>query len=206
MICICICFVTLFQITIAPQTTLAGQSAVSNMNKTNYGFQLESNVTNGNLPSEIAYTNPQHGIFMLFPSNWTFSTSGLPDYTQIGAFYAPLQNLSDPIPARLTITVISYQQDISLRDFTNMTLSSLNQTGGQIMISSSDPTTLAGRPGHQVVFSTLPNIGNPVSLEIMHSWTTVGSKVYVFQFSAESSKFDAYLPTVKQILESLRIE
>ena len=206
MICICICFATLFQITIAPQTTLAGQSAVSNMNKTNYGFQLESNVTNGNLPSEIAYTNPQHGIFMLFPSNWTFSTSGLPDYTQIGAFYAPLQNLSDPIPARLTITVISYQQDISLKDFTNMTLSSLNQTGGQIMISSSDPTTLAGRPGHQVVFSTLPNIGNPVSLEIMHSWTTVGSKVYVFQFSAESSKFDAYLPTVKQILESLRIE
>lgn len=206
MICICICFATLFQITIAPQTTLAGQSAVSNMNKTNYGFQLESNVTNGDLPSEIAYRNPQHGIFMLFPSNWTFSTSGLPDYTQIGAFYAPLQNLSDPIPARLTITVISYQQDISLKDFTNMTLSSLNQTGGQIMISSSDPTTLAGRPGHQVVFSTLPNIGNPVSLEIMHSWTTVGSKVYVFQFSAESSKFDAYLPTVKQILESLRIE
>ena len=206
MICICICIATLFQITIAPQTALAGQSAVSNMNKTNYGFQLESNVTNGTSPSEIAYRNPQHGIFMLFPSNWTFSTSGLPDYTQIGALYAPLQNLSDPIPARLTITVISYQQEISLKDFTNMTLSSLNQTGGQIMISSSDPTTLAGLPGHQVVFSTLPNIGSPVSLEIMHSWTTVGSKVYVFQYSAESSKFDAYLPTVKQILESLRIE
>jgi hypothetical protein len=205
MICICICIATLFQITIAPQTALAGQSAVSNINKTNYGFQLESNVTNGNLPSEIAYRNPQHGIFMLFPSNWTFSTSGLPEYTQIGAFYAPLQNLSDPIPARLTITVMSYQQDISLKDFTNMTLSSLNQTG-QVMISSSDPTTLAGRPGHQVVFSTLPNIGNPVSFEIMHSWTTVGSKVYVFQYSAESSKFDAYLSTVKQILESLRIE
>jgi hypothetical protein len=171
------------------------------MNKTDYGFQLESNVTNGNPPSQIAYRNPQHGIFMLFPSNWTFSTSGLPDYTQIGAFYAPLQILSDPIPARLTITVMSYQEDISLKDFTNMTLSSLNQTG-QVMISSSDPTTLA----HQVVFSTLPNIGNPVSFEIMHSWTTVGSKVYVFQYSADSSKFDAYLPTVKQILESLRIE
>ena len=205
MICICICIATLFQITNAPQTTLAGQSAVSNMNKTNYGFQLESNVTNGNSPTEIAYRNPQHGIFMLFPSNWTFSTSGLPDYTQIGALYAPLQNLSDPIPARLTITVMSYQQDISLKDFTNMTLSSLNQTD-QIIVSSSNSTTLAGRPGYEVVFSTLPNIGNPATLEIMHSWITVGSKVYVFQYSAESSKFDAYLPAVKQILESLRIE
>jgi hypothetical protein len=74
------------------------------------------------------------------------------------------------------------------------------------MVSSSDPTTLAGRPGHQVVFSTFPNIGNPVSFEIMHSWTTVGSKVYVFQYSVESSKFDTYLSTVKQILASLRIE
>jgi hypothetical protein len=205
MICICLSIATLFQITIAPQTTLAGQSAVSNMNKTNYGFQLESNVTNGSSPSEIAYRNPQHGIFMLFPSNWTFSTTGLPDYTQIGALYAPMQNLSDPIPARLTITVMSYQQDISLKDFTNMTLSSLNQTD-QIIVSSSNSTTLAGRPGYQVVFSTLPNIGNPATLEIMHSWITVGSKVYVFQYSAESSKFDDYLPAVKQILESLRIE
>jgi hypothetical protein len=205
MVCIGISIAILFQITIAPQITLAGQSAVSNMNKTNYGFQLESNVTNGSSPSEIAYSNPQHGIFMLFPSNWTFSTTGLPDYTQIGALYAPMQNLSDPIPARLTITVMSYQQDISLKDFTNMTLSSLNQTD-QIIVSSSNSTTLAGRPGYEVVFSTLPNIGNPATLEIMHSWITVGSKVYVFQYSAESSKFDAYLPAVKQILESLRIE
>lgn len=199
------CIAALFQIAIAPHTSLAIELVVPNINKTNYGFQLESNVTNGISPSEIAYKNPQHGIFMLFPSNWTFSASGLPEYTQVGAFYAPLQNISDPIPARLTITVMSYQKDISLKEFTNMTLSSLNQTD-QIMISSSDPTTLAERPGHQVIFSTLPNIGNPVSFEIMHSWTTVGSKVYVFQYSVESSKFDAYLPTVKQMLESLRIE
>lgn len=205
MICTCMCIAALFQIAIAPQTSLAVEAPISNVNKTNYGFQLESNVTNGNSPSEIAYRNPQHGIFMLFPSNWTFSTSGLPEYTQVGAFYAPLQNISDPIPARLTITVMSYQKDISLKEFTNMTLSSLNQTD-QIMITSSDPTTLAGRPGHQVIFSTLPNIGNPVAFEIMHFWTTVGSKVYVLQYSVESSKFDAYLSTVKQMLESLRIE
>ncbi|MFN2434529.1 MAG: hypothetical protein ABR515_04050 [Nitrososphaeraceae archaeon] len=205
MICTCMCIAALFSIAIAPQTSVAVEPPISNFNKTNYGFQLESNVTNGSVPREIAYRNPQHGIFMLFPSNWTFSTSGLPEYTQVGAFYAPLQNISDPIPARLTITVMSYQKDISLKEFTNMTLSSLNQTD-QIKISSSDPTTLAGRPGHQVIFSTLPNIGNPVSFEIMHSWATVGSKVYVFQYSVESSKFDAYLSTVKQMLESLRIE
>ena len=84
-------------------------------------------------------------------------------------------------------------------------MSSLNQTG-QIMISSSDPITLAGRPGHQLVFSTLPNMGNPISFEILHSWTVIDNKIYVFQYSVESAKFDTYLPTVKHILESLRIE
>jgi hypothetical protein len=205
MIFACICMATLFQIMVASQTATAVDTPLSKMNKTNYGFQLESNVTNGTTPNEIAYRNPQYGIFMLFPSNWTFSTSGLPEYTQVAGFYAPLQNLSDPVPARFTITVMSYQQNVSLKDFTNMTLSSLNQTQ-QINISSSNPTTLAGQPGYQVIFSTSPNIGNPISFEIMHSWTAIGNKVYVFQYSVDSSKFDTYLPTVTQILKSLRID
>ena len=168
LVCACMWASALFQIEIAPQTVLAAEQPVSSMNKTNYGYQLEANVTHGNTINEVAYKNPQHGIFMLFPSNWTFSTSGLPEYNQIAAFYAPLQNLSDPIPARLTIAVMSYEQKVPLKEFTNMTMSSLNQTG-QIMITSSDPITLAGRPGHQLVFSTLPNMGNPISFEILHS-------------------------------------
>lgn len=203
-VCTCVCTAVLFQLEIL-QSVFAAEQPTANINKTNYDYQLVPNVTDGNTINEIAYKNPQHGIFMLFPSNWTFSTSGLPEYNQIAAFYAPLQNLSDPIPARLTIAVMSYEQSISLKDFTNMTISSINQTG-QVTISSSEPTTLAGRPGHQLVFSTLPNMGNPISFEILHSWTVVDNKIYVFQYSAESARFNSYLPTVKHILETLTIE
>ena len=55
---------TLFQIMVASQTATAIDTPLSKMNKTNYGFQLESNVTNGTTPNEIAYRNPQYGIFM----------------------------------------------------------------------------------------------------------------------------------------------
>jgi len=199
------CNTILFQLEIPSQSVFAAEKAAANINMTNYDYQLESNVTVGNTINEIAYKNPQHGISILFPSSWTFSTSGLPEYNQIAAFYAPLQNLSDPIPARLTIAVMSYEQNISLKDFTNMTTTSINQTG-QVRISSSDPTTLAGRPGHQLIFSTLPNIGNPISFEILHSWTVIDNKIYVFQYSAESTKFNTYLPTVKHILETLTLE
>ncbi len=204
-ICGFICIALLFQIMISSNLAVAIERPESNTNKISYGFELESNVTNGSSTNQLAYRNSQHGIFMLFPSNWTFSNSGLPEYTQVAAFYGPLQNLSDPIPPRLTITVMNYQQNVSLKDFTNMTLSSLNQTN-QVKILSSDPATLAGHPGYQVVFSTLPNIGNPVSFEIMHSWAALDKKIYVLQYSAESSKFDTYLPTIKQILQSLKIE
>ena len=204
-VCACTCTTILFQLEIPLQSVFAVEQPAANINITNYDYQLESNVTNGNTINEIAYKNPQHGIFMLFPSNWTFSASGLPEYSQIAAFYPPLQNLSDRIPATLTIAVMSYEQDISLTDFTNMTISSINQTG-QVTISSSDPATLAGQPGHQLVFSTLPNIGNPISFEILHSWTVIDNKIYVFQYSAESAKFNSYLPTVKHILETMTIE
>lgn len=203
-ICTSVCMAALLQIIIASQTVTAIDVPASSTNYNNYGFQLESNVTNSS-SSEIVYKNPQHGISMLFPSNWTFSTSGLPQYTQVAAFYAPLQNLSDLIPARFTITVMSYQQNVSLKEFTNMTLSSLNETN-QVKILSSNPTTLAGQPGYQVVFSTLPNMGSPVSFKIMHSWTAINNKIYVFEYGVESSKFNTYLPTVKQILDSLKIQ
>lgn len=203
-ICTCVCMAALLQIIIESQTVTAIDVPASTLNKNNYGIQLESNVTNSN-SNEVIYRNPQHGIFMLFPSNWTFSTSGLPQYTQVAAFYAPLQNLSDLIPARFTITVMSYQQNVSLKEFTNMTLSSLNETN-QVKILNSNPTTLAGLPGYQVVFSTLPNMGSPVSFKIMHSWTVINNKIYVFEYGVESSKFNTYLPTVKQILDSLKIE
>ena len=203
-ICTSVCMAALLQIVIESQTVSAIDVPASSTNYNNYGFQLESNVTNSS-SNEVVYRNPQHGIFMLFPSNWTFSTSGLPQYTQVAAFYAPLQNLSDLIPARFTITVMSYQQNVSLKEFTNMTLSSLNETN-QVKILSSNPTTLAGQPGYQVVFSTLPNMGSPVSFKIMHSWTAINNKIYVFEYGVESSKFNTYLPTVKQILDSLKIQ
>lgn len=203
-ICTSVCMAALLQIITVSQSVTAIDVPASSTNNNNYGFQLESNVTNSS-SNEVVYRNPQHGIFMLFPSNWTFSTSGLPQYTQVAAFYAPLQNLSDLIPARFTITVMSYQQNVSLKEFTNMTLSSLNETN-QVKIVSSNPTTLAGQPGYQVVFSTLPNMGSPVSFKIMHSWTAINNKIYVFEYGVESSKFNTYLPTVKQILDSLKIQ
>jgi hypothetical protein len=48
-------------------------------------------------------------------------------------------------------------------------------------------------------------LGNPLNFGLMQSWTAVGTKIYQFSYSTESSKFATYLPTVELILKSLRI-
>jgi len=203
LICLCICSAIASQF--ASQGAIAETGPLQLIgNKTNYNFQLEQNATNVTSSNLHPYVNRMHGILMFFPSNWTLSTSGLPDYTQIAAFYSPLQNLSDSVPARLSISVMNYQQNVSLKDFTNLTLTSLNRTG-QFKVISSDPTTLAGRPGYQIILSTLPNMENPLDFGLMQSWTAVGTKIYLLSYSTESSKFATYLTTVEQMLKSLRI-
>lgn len=205
LICLFVCTViasqTIFTALVANAETGPIQSIGNN---TNPDFQLEQSATNVTSSDLLPYVNRIHGIMMSIPSNWTLSTSGLPDYTQVVGFYSPLQNLSDSIPARLSISVMDYQQNVSLKDFTNLTLSSLNRTG-QFKVISSDSVTLAGRPGYQIILSTLPNLGNPLNFGLMQSWTAVGTKIYQFSYSTESSKFATYLPTVELMLKSLRI-
>lgn len=205
LICLSVCTVIASQTNLAVQIASAGTGPLQFIgNNSNTDFQLEQNATNVTSSDLLPYVNRMHGILMFIPSNWTLSTSGLPDYTQVAGFYSPLQNLSDSIPARLSISVMNYQQNASLKDFTNQTLTSLNSTG-QFKVISSDPITLAGRPGYQIILSTLPNLGNPLNFGLMQSWTAVGTKIYLLSYSTESSKFATYLPTVEQMVKSLKI-
>lgn len=154
----------------------------------------------------LSYNNPAHGIFIQYPSDWTASTSGLEDYTDLIAFYSPLQNTSDPFPARLAISVITYSQNISLPEYTDFLLTPLNQSE-QIDVTSSSEVTVAGYPGHRVVVvNSQPFQNNTLIFNRMITWTTIGNKVYLLSYEGEESAFNRHLPEVNQILESLSIQ
>lgn len=153
----------------------------------------------------LPYNHTIHGIFIQYPSDWTASTSGLADYTDLIAFYSPLQNLSDSFPARLTISVIIYGQNISLPEYTDFVWTNLNQSQGVDVRSSSD-VTIAGYPGHRVVLAAQPLLQNSsLLLHQMTTWTTIGNKVYLLTYEGEESTFNRHLPEVSQMLESILI-
>ena len=157
------------------------------------------------------YNNPTHKLKLQYPSDWTVSTNALPTYSGVTAFYSPLDNLQDILPAELSVSVTTYLQPIPLEEYTRTTLAALEQQGIQVI--ESNPFTLAGKPGHRIVFSPPePREGQEtqdapqVSISIMQTWTTIGNKVYLLSYSAEDSKFQKYLPTVEQMLKSLQIQ
>jgi PsbP-like protein len=153
----------------------------------------------------LPYDNPIYGIFIQYPSDWTASTSGLEDYIDVIAFYSPLQNVSDSFPARLKISVPVYSQNISLQEYTNFVLTTLNQSE-QIDVRNSSEVTVAGYPGYRVLLANQPFQNSTLIFYQMNTWTTIGNKVYLLTYEGEESTFNRHLPEVSQMLESLRIE
>jgi hypothetical protein len=172
------------------------------------GTTNATTITNDTTTTEptdfLPYNNSTYGVFMQYPSNWTASTSGLTDYTDLIAFYSPLQNLSDSFPARLTISVIIYGQNISLPEYTDFVLTMMNQSE-QVDVRSSSEGSVAGYPGHRVVLANQPFQNSTLTLYQMNTWTTIGNKVYLLTYEGEESAFNQHLPEVGQMLESLSI-
>jgi hypothetical protein len=148
------------------------------------------------------YQNPDYAIKMQYPSDWPPSKSGLRDYTNVIAFYSPLENISDVFPEHLTLSITSYSQHITLQKFNTVLNNTLKEPGVKIIESS--PTTLAGNPAHRIVF--LPPTDNvPFKFETMLVWTVKSDKVYIMSYNAEANRYSTYLPTIQKMIDSFEI-
>jgi eukaryotic-like serine/threonine-protein kinase len=153
--------------------------------------------------SFLPYDNPTHGIKMQYPADWTVSTNGLQSYSDIVGFFSPLQNLTDVLPAQVALSVMSYSANVSLDEYTNMTLTEIEQQG--LEVNESNGFTLAGNPGYRIIFSPPPQTV-PVSLSVMQVWTVINDKVYLLAYTAEGSEFQNNLSLVQQMLDSLQVQ
>ena len=154
----------------------------------------------------LTYENPTYGITIQYPSNWMASSNQLPTYNSIIGFYSPLESLSDVLPVEFALSITTYTTNISLDEYTKITSTALEQQGMEITESAS--TTLAGNPAHKITFSPGDQIAqnSPIEFKFMQLFTTIGNKVYLFSYNAETSKFSSHLDTIQQMLASLKIQ
>jgi hypothetical protein len=167
--------------------------------------EFPSSISNTTTTSDfLTYENLLLGIKMQYPSNWTVSSSALRDYNDVVAFYSPLQNLSDTLPAQLVLSMVRYSQNISLDEYTNLSLSALNRSQ-QFIVNESNPFTLANNPAYKIIFSAISPT-DQVNFNVMQIWTSIGDKLYILSYNAEASKFSKNLPTIEQMLQSVEIK
>jgi serine/threonine-protein kinase len=188
-----------------PSITLTKGSALLQNNSTTTTVPRASQTnhitttTNNNFRT---YQNPDYAIKMQYPSDWLASKSGLRDYTNVIAFYSPLENISDVFPEHLTLSITGYSQHITLQKFNTVLNNTLRQPG--VKIIESNPTTLAGNPAHKIVF--LPPTDNvPFKFETMLVWTVKSDKVYIMSYNAEAARYPTYLSTIQKMIDSFEI-
>ena len=193
---IVVCLIVIFTTTAlyGPQQTI-GQKEFSSSS-------ISNNTTTAS--DFLTYENLLLGIKMQYPSNWTVSSSALRDYSDVVAFYSPLQNLSDALPAQLVLSMVRYSQNISLDEYTNLSLSALNQSQ-QFIVNESNPFTLANNPAHRIIFSAISPT-EQVNFNVMQIWTSIGNKLFILSYNAEAPKFSKNLPIIEQMLQSVEIK
>lgn len=165
-------------------------------NNTNVTGKIELQTMN-------TYKNEEWGLSMQYPSNWRSSENGLADYSDLIAFYSPLNNLSDVFPTRLKISVISYNQNISYPELLGLTSTILNQS--QTNLNNSSNVTISGNSAYRVVFTDTPLSNNTLTINTMNIWTAVENKVFMLSYSGEKSAYDKHLTDINQMLDSLHI-
>ena len=162
--------------------------------------QMPAHANNGTL---LTYQNPDFGIKMKYPSNWTKLEDGLLLHT-IVAFQLMHENIYD-----FTNTTLA---EIDLRVYnappneTSPKLS-INQiyTGGQTIIGyyKNSTTTLGGLPAIKIVNYYFGD----VTQKEMQIWTFVPNKHILLEmlYIAPPSGYSHYLPAAQKIINSLEI-
>lgn len=159
--------------------------------------------TNHNDGTLLTYQNPDFGIKIKYPSNWTKIEDGLLLHS-IVAFQLQHENIYD-----FTNTTLA---EIDLRVYNappNETSAKLgiNQiyTGGQTIIGyyKNSTTTLGGLPAIKIVNYYFGD----VTQKEMQIWTFVPNKHILLEvlYISPPSKFSLYLPAAQKLINSLEL-
>jgi hypothetical protein len=150
------------------------------------------------------YSEDSFDFSIQYPERWFPTTYGSRHYSDLIFFYAPLKNLTDLFPPKVGVAALKFANNISLAEYTNITLNVFNDSD-QTVINGSEPTTLAGYPGHAVLLGNIdPDLGN-VTYYTVNIWTVHNNNVYALTYEAPASKVKSYLGDFIKMMDSLRI-
>ena len=155
------------------------------------------------------YIDPINKITISYPTDWTpvdpkelelEDTEGI-DYVM--AFYPPLYSRYDEFAENVIITtedVTGY--DITLQDYTDLSIQNLGALFDNYKTVSVEDTTLSGYPAKKIVYTAYYE---GISAKVLAVYAIKNNKVYTISYTAENDKYNKYLKEVTTMIDSFRI-
>ena len=146
------------------------------------------------------YQNPSLGFQVKYPQVWSkqnrndFFTEGI-------LFLSPLENNADRFQENVSILVENLSQDTSLAEYTKQSVAEIKQLS-VLNVRQAWSATLGGHPARQIVYS---GSENGTSVQRMQTWTIKNNRAYVVTYTALPESYNSYLPTVEEIMKSLKL-
>ncbi len=144
-------------------------------------------------PSEfLTYENSEYGIQIDYPSSWGKTE---PDDV-IVAFMSQGESTSQ---ANLNLVMNDLsEQNLELKEYTQLVLEQLKQTFPDIEILKSRSTVLANIPAYQVIYTTS-------NVKVMQIWTIKHKISYIWTYTTKEEEFEEHQRTIEAMLDSFEI-
>lgn len=166
----------------------------------NSGSVTETN----NSSNLLTYDNPDYGISILYPSNWTKSEENLQSH-QVVSFYAPditvfNKNIS---PARLSLTIEPISDhNIPISTYSRQFLKGVYPNSADIKILNTSKSTLSGYEAEKIVM--LDYLNGQTSKEL-RVFSIIDGNIYRLGYFAQPGTFLTYLPLIDKMIDSFNV-
>lgn len=157
----------------------------------------------------LTYSNPDYGISIPYPSDWTSSEVNLGPY-QVVRFVAPsVEEHETPTsivvftPATLAVAVQPLDSsNITKGQFINQFLDSAYESPSQYRIIETSNTTLEDIEAEQIVMYEY--LQDRSTSKVMRVIAVANGTAYSIKYAAEPGKYDEYLPLAQTMIDSFR--
>ncbi|HYO06714.1 MAG TPA: CAP domain-containing protein, partial [Phototrophicaceae bacterium] len=176
-----------------------------------------------NKSASKTYQNPDHGIKVQYPNDWTFSEEngsivkfGQQKYLQLDdgsfvAFYSPLENNNDTHLANLRVYAKELPAEIekldgsshlSLLDLYSVYFSHFLKYSNLTVVEPIAKTRLGSdnKSAYQIQYAS--GDGKQKQQSMLDTFTIYNNKIYGLRYTSEPNEYSKHLPAVKTMAES----
>ena len=148
----------------------------------------------------LTYDSSVYGIRIKYPSDWT-KQEQVPGL--VAAFLSPQESASDTYQENFGVFIEDLStQPMTLEEYTELSVTSIEQLITDANILDSSTTTLDGNSAHKVVYTGRLEQYN---LKWMQIWTVKDNTAYVLTYVSEVNKYNDFLDTVQEMVNSFEI-